>query len=188
MTPAQRRDLLRAALEAGAAGSPPVWADLGCGSGAFTLALADLLGPRATVHAVDRDATALRRLASFAGAHAAEVSVHEADFTAPLDLPALDGVLMANALHFVARRRQQGLLERLREMLRPGGSLVVVEYDLSRGNPWVPHPVPVERWPALARSAGFQAPQVAAHVPSSYWGRVYAARCDRAQDDAGAEP
>jgi SAM-dependent methyltransferase len=189
MTPAQRRALLRAALDTGATGGPPLWADLGCGSGAFTLALADLLGGRATVHAVDRDATALRRLASFAGAHAAEVIVHEADFTEPLKLPSLDGVLMANALHFVARRRQQGLLERLREMLRPGGSLVVVEYDLSRGNPWVPHPVPAERWPALARGAGLQAARVAAHVPSSYWGRVYAARCRRAHEgDAGTEP
>jgi SAM-dependent methyltransferase len=188
MTPAQRRDLLRAALDTGAIGRPPVWADLGCGSGAFTLALADLLGVRATVHAVDRDATALRRLASFAGAHEAEITVHEADFTDPLDLPPLDGVLLANALHFVARRRQQGLLEQVRAMLHPGGSLVVVEYDLARGNPWVPNPVPAERWPTLARGAGFESPQVAAHVPSSYWGRVYAARCQRAHEDPGAEP
>ena len=164
-----------------------MWADLGCGSGAFTLALADLLGGRATVHAVDRDATALRRLASFAAAHTAAITVYEADFTEPLDLPPLDGILMANALHFVARRRQQDLLEKIRPMLRPGGTLIVVEYDLSRGNPWVPHPVPAERWPDLARSAGFRAPYMAAHVPSSYWGRVYAARCRRAHDEPETE-
>ena len=39
------------------------WADLGAGEGAFTLALADLLGPGAHITAVDRDAGALKRLA-----------------------------------------------------------------------------------------------------------------------------
>lgn len=187
MTPAQRRDLLRAGLGGEPSGRGSVWAELGCGSGAFTLALADLLGSRTTVHAVDRDGTSLRRLASFAGAHAAAILVHEADFMDPLDLPPLDGVLMANALHFVRRRDQQALLQRLHGLLGPGGALVVVEYDIARGNPWVPHPVPAERWPALARGAGFDDARVAASVPSRYWGRVYAGRCRRGSEGAEAE-
>ena len=36
-----------------------VWADLGSGTGAFTLALADLLGPTGVIYSVDRDAGAL---------------------------------------------------------------------------------------------------------------------------------
>ena len=36
------------------------WADIGAGEGAFTLALADLLGPGGRIVAVDRDARALR--------------------------------------------------------------------------------------------------------------------------------
>src|SRR5260370_9947331 len=43
------------------------WADLGAGDGAFTMALADLLGPGAHITAVDRDAGALRRLAAELG-------------------------------------------------------------------------------------------------------------------------
>ena len=43
------------------------WADLGAGEGAFTFALADLLGLGAEITAVDRDAGALRRLASSEG-------------------------------------------------------------------------------------------------------------------------
>jgi precorrin-6B methylase 2 len=44
-------DLLR-----GGVGSPyGVWADLGCGTGAFTLALADVLDPRSVIFAVDTD-------------------------------------------------------------------------------------------------------------------------------------
>jgi len=39
-----------------------VWADLGAGSGAFTLALAELLGPGGEVIAVDRDRGILREL------------------------------------------------------------------------------------------------------------------------------
>ena len=47
--------LLRAAVRPGG-----TWADIGAGSGAFTLALADLLGPGGAILAVDRDAGALR--------------------------------------------------------------------------------------------------------------------------------
>ena len=35
------------------------WADLGAGDGAFTLALADLLPEGSTIHAIDRDRSAL---------------------------------------------------------------------------------------------------------------------------------
>ena len=41
---------------------PTMWADLGCGAGTFTLALAELLAPRSTIHAMDRDGSALRRI------------------------------------------------------------------------------------------------------------------------------
>ncbi len=50
--------LIGAAVPAGAA----TWADLGAGSGTFTLALASLLGPGGIVYAVDRDTDALRKL------------------------------------------------------------------------------------------------------------------------------
>ena len=51
--------LLRGAVEPGG-----TWADVGAGSGAFTLALADLLGPGGRIVAVDRDAAALRENAA----------------------------------------------------------------------------------------------------------------------------
>ena len=38
-----------------------VWADFGSGDGAFTLALADLLGPGARICSVDREAHSLAR-------------------------------------------------------------------------------------------------------------------------------
>src|SRR5262245_21342123 len=50
---------LRRLIEDGVA--PGTWAELGSGAGAFTLALADLLGTGAAIVSVDRDAAALDR-------------------------------------------------------------------------------------------------------------------------------
>ena len=78
-----------------------VWADFGAGTGAFTLALADLLGPGAEIVAIDRDASRLRDNEQAMRARFAETeaSYVVADFTQALDLPTLDGIVIANALH-----------------------------------------------------------------------------------------
>ena len=47
--------LLREAVPQGG-----LWADLGSGEGAFTLALADLIGAKGHLWSIDRDASALR--------------------------------------------------------------------------------------------------------------------------------
>ena len=118
------------------------WADIGAGEGAFTLALADLLGPGARIVAVDRDARALRANATAVGARfpATVLETVVADLTGPLTLPPLDGLVAANSLHFVPRDRQVAIVRALAARLRPGGTFLVVEYDADRGNPWVPHP------------------------------------------------
>jgi ubiquinone/menaquinone biosynthesis C-methylase UbiE len=171
MDHADHVNLLRGAVEGGG----PVWADLGAGSGAFTLALADLLGPGGEIHAVDRDGSALRANAKAMGARFPEVRVHyqEADFSRPLDLPVLDGMVMANSLHF--QRDQDEVVRRLREYLRPDGRLVVVEYNIERGNFAVPHPVPYPRWEHLARTAGFEHTKLVARRPSRYLREIYSA-------------
>lgn len=151
------------------------WADLGAGEGAFTLALADLLGPSAHIIAVDRDAGSMRGLAAEMGNRfpATELEVVVADFTHPLALSGLDGIVMANSLHFVRDKRP--VLARVHEMLRPGGSLIVVEYGSDRGNPWVPHPFSYERWVQMAAGAGFERTRMIGTVPSRYLGSMYSA-------------
>ncbi|MBK6485852.1 MAG: class I SAM-dependent methyltransferase [Gemmatimonadetes bacterium] len=106
--------------------SPGPWVDLGCGDGTFTAALAEQLPSHSTIEAVDRDADALRRVPPL---HAGIViRTTQCDFDArPLPWSGLAGVLMANALHFVAG--QEALLEHLAASLRPSGHLLVVEYD-----------------------------------------------------------
>src|SRR5438105_7404412 len=69
------------------------WADLGAGEGAFTLALAELLGPGAHIIAVDRDRHALSALSQSMGKRFPQTSleVQVADFTKPVALKDLDG-------------------------------------------------------------------------------------------------
>lgn len=144
------------------------WADLGAGEGAFTRALADLLGPSAHIIAVDRDAGALRR-----GLAGTAIEAKVADFTRPLELSNLDGIVMANSLHFV--RDKGPVLAAVRKMLRPGGKLIVVEYGSDRGNPWVPYPFTFERWQQMAAQAGFEKTRLLRTIPSRHLGSMYSA-------------
>src|SRR5579884_4115800 len=82
-----------------------VWADLGAGTGTFTSALADLLVAGSRIYAVDRDARAVRTLRSLDRGDVKIIPVH-ADIAsdnlgAALGDTPVDGVLLANALHFV---------------------------------------------------------------------------------------
>lgn len=160
-----------------AAGVEPggVWADLGSGTGAFTLALAELLGPAGVIYSIDRDAASLREQRRRMRARFPAVGVHYliADFTAPLDLPPLDGIVVANALHF--QRDHVAVVARLRGLLRPAGRLVLVEYDTDSGNRWVPYPLSYSTWQAIAADAGFTGTRRLASRPSRFLGAIYAA-------------
>jgi ubiquinone/menaquinone biosynthesis C-methylase UbiE len=152
------------------------WADLGAGSGAFTLALRELLGLSAEVYAIDRDRG---RLAGLERAHRDRFGAPDhlhlipADFTHSLELPPLDGVLMANSLHFF--RDKVKVLRHVGSFLKPGGALLLVEYNVDRGNPWVPHPLSFETFRALAPRAGYGEPRLLATHPSSFLREFYSA-------------
>ena len=158
------------------------WADIGAGEGAFTLALADLLGAGGRIVAVDRDRRALRENEAGVRARFPGVAIETlvADLTGPLTLPALDGLVAANSLHFVARDRQAGVVAALAEHLVPGGRFVVVEYDADRGNPWVPHPFSYASWERLATAAGLTDTRRLGRVPSRFLGAIYSAESRRA--------
>jgi ubiquinone/menaquinone biosynthesis C-methylase UbiE len=156
-------------------GEGGTWADLGAGAGAFTLALADLIGPQGTIHAVDRDRLALAELraAATSSVPTAQIRTEVADFTMPLPLEKLDGIVMANSLHFVEEK--QPVLAHVLQYLRRGGRLVLVEYDSDRGNQWVPYPLSFAAWRDLAADAGFLETRRLATVPSRFLGRIYSA-------------
>ena len=111
-----------------------------------------------------------------------EVKLHtyQADFTKPVDLPRLDGLVVANALHFLPQK--DAAVIRLRDHLRPGGSFLVVEYDTNRGNRWVPFPFSYEQWRVIAERCDLHQTRMLANVPSSFLGRFYSALSTTAQD------
>ena len=162
-------------IREGVTGGGTTWADLGSGEGAFTLALADLLGPGSTIHTVDREASALAVQVERLRARFPAVAVTPivADFTAPILLPALDGIVMANSLHFV--RDKAPVLELVRGYLRPGGRLILVEYGADRGNQWVPFPLSFATWARIAAEAGFRETRQLATVPSRFLDSIYSA-------------
>lgn len=160
-------------LRGGIAAKGDVWADLGSGEGAFTLALADLLGG-GTIYAVDKDDGALRELAKRMTAFPS-TTLHtiRADFTRPLDLPPLDGIVMANSLHF--QRDKSPVLALVRGTLKPDGRLILVEYNADSGNTWVPYPLSYPTWEKLATANGFSGTRQIGAVPSRFLREIYAA-------------
>lgn len=147
------------------------WVDLGAGSGVFARALSELLGASGEVVALDRRPPPAPPEPPFNGA---PIRYARGDFTRPLPLRDLDGALMANALHFV--RRPERALPGIVAALKPGGRLLLVEYDLQRGTPWVPFPVPPRRFAELAAAAGLEPPREIGRRPSRYGAReLYAA-------------
>jgi len=169
--------LLRAAIPSA---EGETWADLGAGTGTFTRALASLVGAGGRVIAVDRDAHALRTIRAWAARHedGPAIDVVEADVAGPLDLPPLDGVVMANVLHFLADPAT--VLRQIARRLEPGGRIVLIEYEGRRPSRWVPYPVSAARFAELAAEAGLTPPRVVASRPSAFGGELYVAVAGRA--------
>jgi trans-aconitate methyltransferase len=116
---------------------PTTWADLGCGEGVFTLALADQLAPGSVIHAIDRNRAALKRIP----AHRRDVRcfTHQGDFIEPWPFGPVDGILMANSLHYVAN--QETFVRSFESRLRSSHRVLIVEYDANTASAWVPYPV-----------------------------------------------
>ena len=150
MSPAEARALI--AHPSLAAAPSQTWADLGSGDGTFTVALASHLPAGSVVHAIDIDARALADIDP--PRSGATIVTHVGDFTEfPWPFSDLDGVLMANSLHYV--RDQHEFLRRVVSQLRRR-RLLLVEYDTDRANAWVPYPVNSTAAIALAGDVGLR--------------------------------
>lgn len=152
-----------------------MWADLGSGGGAFTLALADLLGSDGRIISIDRDGDVLTQQRRAVSERFPDVKIvsRRADFTDAIDLPPLDGIVMANSLHFV--RDKAPALRQIHGWLKPSGRLVLVEYNTDSGNTWVPHPLAFGTWQKLASEIGFRETRQIGAYPSRFLREIYSA-------------
>jgi len=143
---------------------PTNWADLGCGSGLFTKALSTLLEQGSKIAAVDKDASALKKVNVVSGIILEKINV---DFiNDDLHLRNLDGILMANALHFVKDKKT--FIQSLRSYINGVASFLIVEYDTNQSNPWVPYPVDVKGLQKLFKETGYYSYEEINRHPSVY--------------------
>jgi ubiquinone/menaquinone biosynthesis C-methylase UbiE len=121
------------------------WADLGCGDGLFSKALLTMLPEGSIVHAIDKTTQIFSE---------PNIKFQKLNFEKDeLVLPLLNGILMANSLHFI--KDKIFLLRKLKNNLLPGGSFILIEYDLSVANRWVPYPLNYIAAIGLFKEAGF---------------------------------
>jgi SAM-dependent methyltransferase len=127
------------------------WADLGCGAGLFTAALASLLPANSTIYAVDKAPVKLQNNDFPAGV---AVQPLQLDFvTNELPFGELDGILMANSLHYVSD--QPGFIRNVSRHLKEDGCFLVCEYDTDSASRWVPYPLSYHALLRLFHKAGY---------------------------------
>jgi hypothetical protein len=109
------------------------WADLGAGSGLFTNALSRLLPHGSSIIAIDK------KLSKIVVADGIYLQAKAGDFL-DLDFGNVDGVLMANSLHYV--KEQRPFVETL---LSKAKRVILVEYNTDRSNTWVPYAISFDK-------------------------------------------
>ena len=146
------------------------WADVGAGTGMFTLALMEIL-ESGKIIALDKSPHALYKIK--APSHLS-LEIIDADFNQPLDLPELDGIVMANALHYA--KDHKVTLQNVLASLKPGGNFILIEYDTEKPNePWVPNPVSLRKFRNLSKVVGLTEPIEIGRKKSIYSdGDIYA--------------
>lgn len=160
------------------------WADIGAGTGLFTEALMEIL-EEGKVIAMDKSPHGLyanrqlainnRQLAIGNKQKSVTIEIAEEDFNSPLSLPPLDGILMANALHYATDRLT--VLKNVLTSLKSEGTFILIEYDSDKPNPpWVPNPVSLKTFRELCKKAGLKEPMEIGRKKSIYQdGEMYIA-------------
>ena len=119
--------------------------DLACGAGRYTLPLAERVGPRGKVIAVDLWADGIAQLRTEARRRQmnnVETHVADAGQALPLDDQSIDLCLMATVLHdFVQAGMAADALRELARVLKPQGVMVMVEFKKEPTPHGPPHPI-----------------------------------------------
>ncbi|MFT3747329.1 MAG: class I SAM-dependent methyltransferase [Agriterribacter sp.] len=148
---------------------PQTWADFGCGTGTFTYALAECLQAGTTIYAIDAVQQYLTPYRNNI-----KINFEKANFEKDmLQLPLLDGILMANALHYV--KEKNVFLEKAVQYFPGNKKLLIVEYDTSSANQWVPFPINFNSLKTLLIKTGYEKTEKLGEFNSAFGGKMYAA-------------
>ena len=112
-------------------------ADLGAGGGYFTFRLADAVGPRGRVYAIDLDPDMvdyLKRQAAERGYHNVEVIEATAD-DPRLPAGSVDLLFTCNTYHHIGER--SAYFARAKAALRPGGRVAIIDMNGSGWFAWL---------------------------------------------------
>lgn len=148
-----------------------VVADIGAGSGWFTIRLARRVGPNGTVYAEDvqpETMSAIKRRATAEGLTNVRTVLGQ-DGDPKLPRGVLDAVLIVDAYHEIEDRVM--LLRNLAKALKPGGRIGVIDFTLDGGGPGpdMEERVSPETVVTDARSAGLRLLAQKTFLPYQYF-------------------
>ncbi|MEM6804055.1 MAG: methyltransferase domain-containing protein [Bacteroidota bacterium] len=149
------------------------WIDLGAGQGTFTEALAHFLPAESEILAIDQSHTSLQKIKPAIGT--VQIRKQQGDFfEPPKGLSSIDGLLMANAFHYV--KDKAAFIRMWEEVLAEEASFLIIEYDTQRSNDWVPYPIRPKALQELFYTMGYTSFKKLGETPSLYHNMIYAAQ------------
>ena len=134
-------------------------ADIGCGTGVYTMALAHDVGAMGIVYAVDVHREALHTLAGTLdkrGIMNVEMLWADIEKNVSIDAYSLDAVVLSNILFQLGNIDKA--LSLVAKLIKPEGQLLVVDWTASHGGigPHIDHVVEEEKAIKLVQSHGFR--------------------------------
>ena len=119
--------------------------DVGCGVGSYALALAEKIGAKGTIYAVDlweEGIAALSREIALRRIGNIRPLVADVNREIPVADRSIDVCLLATVLHdLIADGTADGTLREVGRVLKPAGRLAVVEFDKIEGPPGPPRAI-----------------------------------------------
>lgn len=160
-------------------------ADIGCGPGFFTIPAAQIVGERGAIFAADIEGEMLstvRSRASEAGLTNVRI-VKTNDREIPIAPGSCDFALLAFIIHEIEHRAS--FLHRAARLLKPGGRLVILEWEKieETAGPPIEERLTPEDALADAQAAGLKLVEARSVTPSQYL-RVF----ERASEHSAATP
>jgi ubiquinone/menaquinone biosynthesis C-methylase UbiE len=119
--------------------------DLACGWGTYALAVSEIIGPSGRVYAVDlweEGILSLKSKAASKGIQNITALVSDASQHIPIERALVDMCLMATVLHdFIGDHVERGVMKEIVRVIKPEGTLAILEYKKTDGPPGPPKSV-----------------------------------------------